>query len=143
MRRSRPSPRQLRIGEAAAWGPRSDDARAAAADRPPTRPRLRLLGWRAIRKGGLVGFAEIELPIGLQIFGVAIMRGSSGLWASLPQRAELDRERRQKIGSDGKPSYGRVAQWRDRDLSDRFSGAVLDLVRSAHPGDLDDDEGAP
>ena len=40
--------------------------------------------------------------------------------------------------TNGKPVYAEVLRWRDRGLSDRFSRAVVALVRQAHPEDLAD-----
>jgi hypothetical protein len=119
----RPSPgpteTELRRGEAATWGERS-------------RPRLRLISWRPIVKGSLRGFATVELPIGLKINDVPVLVSGKGAWASLPAKAQLDSE----IGSGGKPAYAAVREWRDRDLADGFSQAVVAAVRQAHPDDL-------
>jgi hypothetical protein len=130
MRRTQPSAAELRRGEqlCSPWP-------AAVADAP--RPRMRLLAWRPIDAGSLVGTADVELAIGLKLFGIAVLRGSSGLWAALPNRPQLNREKRQRVGADGKPVFAAIAEWRSRELSDRFSAAVVGLVREAHPGDLD------
>jgi hypothetical protein len=58
----------------------------------------------------------------------------------MPTRPELDRERRQKTGADGKPAYACVAEWRTRQLGDQFSDAVITLVRAERPSDLEDGE---
>ncbi len=42
----------------------------------------------------------------------------------------------------GRPAYQPVLEWGIRELSDRFSVAILQLVRDQHPGILDGD-GAP
>ena len=105
----------------------------------PDQRKMRLLAWRPINAGGaLVGFASVELGIGLKLYDVAIFRGVLGFWAGLPRKAELDRERRQKIGPDGKPAFMPVAEWRDRRLADGFSTAVVEIVRAADPGVFDD-----
>lgn len=61
-------------------------------------------------------------------------------WASLPARPMLDHDGRHVI-RDGEPQYAPILRWRTRDLADQFSTAVVELVRRAHPGALDD--GAP
>jgi hypothetical protein len=123
----RPSPRptetELRRGEAATWG-----------ELP--RPRLRLISWRLIVKGGLRGFATVELPIGLKIIDVPVLVSAKGAWASLRAKARLDSDGRHKIGGSGKPAYAAVLEWRDCDLADGFSQAVVAAVRQAHPDDL-------
>jgi hypothetical protein len=53
----------------------------------------------------------------------------------------LDRDGKH-VKPDGKPQYSAILEWKSRDLADRFSEAVVELVRQTHPGDLDDG-GAP
>jgi hypothetical protein len=45
-------------------------------------------------------------------------------------------------GADGKPQYAAILEWKSRDLSDRFSATVIDLIRQNHPNALDG-EGEP
>jgi hypothetical protein len=129
---ARPSAAQLRHSELASLGARPEPVTGGA-----TEAAAELLTWRPIHKGSLVGVVDVELLMSLRLFGVLILRGANGLWAALPTRPELDREKRQKAGADGKPAYARVAQWRTRELGDRFSAAILDLVRAEHPGAFD------
>jgi hypothetical protein len=133
----RPSAAELRRGEAATWGPRP----SAPAVYDPPRPRLKLLAWRPVKSGALRGFASIEFAFGLRLHDLAIFVGDRGPWASLPEKPVLDRERRQKIGPDGKPIFTPVGDWRSRELSNRFSDAVLALIRAERPGALDEGGG--
>ena len=95
-------------------------------DRPAPR-QLRLISWQPFRKGPLRGFATVELSIGLRLFDVPIRTGINGLWAGLPAKPEIDRDGRR---------YDEVLRWRDRELSNRFSQAVVGLVRQARADDL-------
>ena len=105
-------------------------------------PRLKLLSVKPIAKNGLACFASIELGIGLRLFDVPVFSGGqNGPWAGLPRKPQLDRERRQRLDINGKPSFEMVAEWRDRATSSRFSDAVVGLVRAAHP-DLFEDRAA-
>jgi DNA-binding cell septation regulator SpoVG len=98
---------------------------------------MRLIGWRPLHKGQLLGFAAVELPVvGLQLFDIPVLRGREGVWASLPNRAELDEQRRQRVGPDGKPAYARIAAWRSKKLEQAFVKRVVELVRAVHPDDL-------
>jgi hypothetical protein len=126
---ARLSEAELRSGEAAAWGPRPGTT--------AQRPKMRLVSWKPIAKGTLRGFATVELPIGLKLIDCAVFIGTKGAWASLPAKPQLDKDSRQRIGADGKPSYSPAVEWRSRDLADRFSAAVVALVRAAHPDALD------
>jgi len=103
------------------------------------RPAMRLISFKPIVKSGLAGFASVELGIGLRLFDLPVfVGGQSGPWAGLPRKPQLDRERRHRIGADGKPAFEPVAEWRDRETSDRFSSAVIDLIRAAHPDVFED-----
>ena len=121
----RPSEAEVRRGEAATWGARTGPA--------AQRPRMRLLSWKPISKGSLRGFATVELPIGLKLIDCAVFVGTKGAWASLPAKPQLDKDSRQRILADGKSSYSPAVEWRNRDLADRFSAAVVALVRAGHP----------
>jgi hypothetical protein len=127
IRGARPSEGELRRGEAATWG------------RPPApeRPRMRLVSWKPLIKGALRGFATLELPIGLKLIDCPILIGRDGPWASLPSKPQVDKEGRQKVDVNGKRAFEPVLEWRDRALSDRFSDAVVALVRAEHPHAFD------
>ena len=97
---------------------------------------MRLVGWRPVAKGSLRGFAVVELPIGLKIHDIPVFIGKNGPWASLPSKPQIDRDGRQKV-ANGKAAFSPVLEWQSRELSDRFSAAVVSLVRDAHPGALE------
>jgi hypothetical protein len=124
---------ELRRAEAATWGaiarPDANPARSAE------RPRMRLISWKSVAKGSLRGFATVELPIGLKLIDCPVLTGLNGPWANLPSKPVLDREGRH-AKRDGKPQFATVLDWRSRELSDRFSAAVIALVRAAHPDAL-------
>jgi hypothetical protein len=129
-----PSQGDLRRAQAATWGCRPD----AALIRAAVRPRMRLISWKPPVKNSLRGFATIELPIGLKIHDIQVLVGKNGPWASLPSKPQLDRDGRRKTDANGKAAFAPVLEWRSREMSKRFSKAVVALVRAAHPDDLDD-----
>jgi hypothetical protein len=75
----------------------------------------------------------LELPIGLKLIDCAVFIGTNGAWAAALAKPQLDKEGRQRIGVDWKPSYSPVVEWRSCDLNDRYSAAVVAMVRAAHP----------
>jgi hypothetical protein len=104
----------------------------------PQPKRLRLISWKTVAKGSLRGFASIELPIGLKIFGIPILISNGKPWAALPGKPVLDANGKHKVDINGKAAYVAILEWRDRDLSSRFSAAVVALVREKHPEALGD-----
>jgi hypothetical protein len=108
----------------------------------PERPRLRLISWRPLKKNTLRGFLACELPSGLRIFDLPVHLSRNGPWTTLPGKPLLDRDGRQKTDINGKPAFAAVLQWRDKDLSVRFSAAVIAALLEKHPDALGDG-GAP
>jgi hypothetical protein len=97
---------------------------------------MRLVSGKPMAKGALRAFATVELPIRLKLIDCPVFVGSSGRWASLPSKPVLDRDGKQ-AKPNGRPQFATVLEWRNRALSDRFSAAVVALIRAAHPDALE------
>ncbi len=104
------------------------------------RPKMRLISFKPLPKGALRGFATVELPIGLVMHDVCVLIGKNGPWASLPAKPVLDREGRHVKPDGVKGQYAAILEWRDRATADKFSAAVVDMVRAAYPDALDGGE---
>ena len=122
------SPPELRRAEALCRQPDAEPAGAIA------RPKMRLVAFRPLRRNTLIGFCVVELPSGLVIRDISIREKNNKWWASLPSRPMLDADGRQITNHAGHKQYAALLGWRDRDLADRFSAAVVELVRAEHPG---------
>ena len=107
--------------------------RAASNRQPRT---IALIAWRPLVKGALRGFATVELPIGLKLIDCPVLVSNGKAWVSLPPKP-LDRDGTHKTGANSKPAYAAILEWRTRDLAERFSAAVVELVQCTHPGALD------
>jgi hypothetical protein len=115
---------------------RQDDSR-------PSGRKMRLISFRPVVKGSLRGFATVGFPVGpgeLQIADCPVHVSHGRPWAALPARPVLDGDGRHVRPDGGKPQYAAILRWRDRDLADRWSDAVVALVRGAHPDALDEGE---
>jgi hypothetical protein len=75
-------------------------------------------------RNGARGFATIKLPNGLIVRDVSVHSKGGTDWARLPARPMLDRNGIAARVDVGKIKYSAVLQWRERDLTDRFSAAV-------------------
>jgi len=95
---------------------------------------LKLLSWKPIRKGSLIGFASVRLGKSLEIDGIPVCATNGKAWASLPAAPMLDSNRTQKISDRGKPLYVPQLRWSDTASRDRFSAGVVALVEAEHPG---------
>jgi hypothetical protein len=101
------------------------------------RKSMQLIGWRPIRKGGLRGFAAVRLPNGLVLIDCPVCRASNGrFFASLPSKPVLD-ESGQHAKPNGKALYTPMARWPSKDVNTAWGDRVVQLVRAAHPADLD------
>jgi hypothetical protein len=121
-------------GQRATWGARRAEA-----------PRLRLRSWkRAPEKSGssLVGFASITLIIGdawLEIDDLPVLRTGGRGWAAWPAKPIVTREGMvARIPGTSKIRYVSILRWADRETSQRFSQAVVELVERHHPGTVGD-----
>ena len=97
----------------------------------------RLISFKPLVKGSLRGFANVELPNGLRITDCPVLISNGKAWATLPSKPVLDRDGKH-VEVSGKKQYAPILEWRDRDLSNRFSAAIVDLVRQHHPDALDE-----
>ncbi len=95
---------------------------------------MTLKNFRAVSKNTLRGFAEIELPSGLILRDVAIHAHPAGrFWAALPAAPMINAEGQHITNAAGKKQYATLLTWRTRDLADRWSDAVIDLIRTEKP----------
>jgi hypothetical protein len=99
--------------------------------------RMQLKAWRPLQKNTLRGFATVELPIGLVITDISVHTKNGKSWASFPAKIQIDKDGQPRT-ADGKIQYAKILEWRNRDLSDRFSDAVIQSVLAEYPDALDD-----
>jgi hypothetical protein len=121
-------------------GRRSGTHTTSAAAEPAPR-RMTLISWRPCRRNTLRGFTAVELPSGLRIMEIPVHVTAGRAWAGLPARPMVDNATGTALRDErGKIRYSPVLSWRDRDLADRWSDAVVALVRAAHPAALDGED---
>lgn len=98
-------------------------------------PELRLRDFRAVQKNTLRGFATFEFPNGLIIHEMPVHVKNGSAWVSFPSQPQLENGVHRVI--DGKTQWKRLIEWRDRDLSDRFSDTAIAVIRREKPGALE------
>jgi hypothetical protein len=106
---------------------------------PGDRPTgLTLVEWREMRKGTLCGFATVRVnAVGLVIHDIPVLASGGGknAWAGLPGKPIVGADGVAKRDpATGKLRYSMVLEWSDKRVADRFSNAVVEAVKQAHPG---------
>lgn len=96
---------------------------------------LRLRDFRAVQKNTLRGFATFEFPNGMVISDMPTHAKNGSAWVAFPAVPQIENGQQRVV--NGKAQYRRVIEWRDRDLSDRFSAAAIAVIRREKPGVLD------
>jgi hypothetical protein len=100
--------------------------------------RLRLLTGKVLRRGSLVGFATVELPVvGLVIHDCPVHETAGKRWAALPGRPQIEDGRHRLDPATGKPAYSVILSWRDSRLREAFSQRVVEAFAAAHPEAFD------
>jgi hypothetical protein len=84
-------------------------------------------------KNTLRGFARVRMPSGVVFHDVAIHRKGDSSWASPASKPMIGRDGQQIKDQAGKPLWCPVVSFASKELRERFSGAVLDALRAAHP----------
>ena len=92
-----------------------------------------ILSWKPVPAGALLGFAAAQLPSGMVLHEIAIMRGPAGIWASPPSKPMLDRNGCAMADAAGKRRYAPCVSFADAGTRQRFSGGVIAALRQAHP----------
>jgi hypothetical protein len=92
-----------------------------------------ILDWKPLSKGQLRGFAKVQLPSGMVLIDCPIGVSDRGAWASPPARPQIDRAGNPIKDPTGKIKYSPIIEFTSREVRDRWSGAVIEALRTSHP----------
>lgn len=95
---------------------------------------ISLLGWKAMQKNSLRGFASVRVGKSLVIEDCPVHCSNGKRWAALPSKPLIDKDGLAQRDPAGKIKYVPLIKWTDRDASDRFSEGVIAAVEREHPG---------
>jgi DNA-binding cell septation regulator SpoVG len=98
-------------------------------------PSMKILKFAPVTSGGsMLAFLDVELPSGIIIRDVRLMRGQNGdPWIVMPSIKQTDRDGNPIIGDKGKPLYRSLVDFKDRATRDKFTAALIAVVRREHP----------
>jgi len=88
----------------------------------------------AVERNTLRGFCRVRAPSGLVLHDVSVHRKDNSVWASPPSKPMLNRDGIQMKDANGKPLWSPIISFVNREARNKFSGAVVDAMRLAHPG---------
>jgi hypothetical protein len=106
----------------------NDIARASRFLRPDPPPKLRLLDGVPINRGALIGKARIRVSPGIEISDVAVFEKDGRRWAQFPSEVMRDRDGQPLTDGNGKARYQSQLRWESRQLQERFSACLVELV---------------
>jgi hypothetical protein len=92
------------------------------------------------RSGALRGFADLRLRrCRLTLIDCAVLMNERSRWVGLPAKAQLDGEKRARIGDNGKVAYTPTVSFDDQDVLRAFSDAAVVAVLAFAPEAFADD----
>jgi hypothetical protein len=89
--------------------------------------------WAPVEKNTLRGFVRARMPSGVIFHDCAVHRKDSSWWVSPASKPMIGRDGQHMKDQAGRPMYAPVVTFGSKELRDRFSIAVLDALRAAHP----------
>jgi hypothetical protein len=89
--------------------------------------------WREFKKNALLGFARIEMPSGMIVSDVTVLNGQTGPWPSPPSKPMVGRDGAVMKDDNGKVRYVPIIDFKSKEMRNRWSAAVIEAMRAAHP----------
>lgn len=84
---------------------------------------IRVLDWKPVRKATLRGFVSLQLPSGMQLFGLSLHERPDGShWLGLPSKEWTD--------SSGQRKYERLVNFADHETAARFQRDALAAIEA-------------
>ena len=88
---------------------------------------------KPLARNSLRGFARVRLPSGMILRDVAIHAKNASAWAAPASKPMIDRNGMVMKDQGGKIKYAPIIEFTSKVLRDKFSKAVIDALRAAHP----------
>jgi hypothetical protein len=89
--------------------------------------------FKPLRRNSLRGFVRVRMPSGVTFHDVSVHCSNGTYWASPASKPQINRDGACLRGKDGKILYVPIVSFASRELRDKFSVAVIDATRLAHP----------
>ena len=92
---------------------------------------LRLLDWKPLSTGALLGRATVEID-GLIISDIGLFQRDGARWTQMPAEPMRDRDGRIIKDDRGKVRYRSPLKWKNRDLQERFSATLIAEIEAEY-----------
>ena len=89
--------------------------------------------WTPVVRNTLRGFTRARMPSGVIFHDCAVHEKNGAWWVSPASKPIIGRDGAQIKDTAGKSIWSPVVSFASKELRDRFSVAVLDALRVAHP----------
>lgn len=100
---------------------------------PVAPPRPTIENFKPMNAGALRGFCDVTLPSGMVLHRCSVFAKDDRAWASAPSKQVIGRDGTVQRTADGKVRYEPTVSFVDRATQDRWSAAVIEALRAAHP----------
>jgi hypothetical protein len=97
----------------------------------------RILDWRPVVKGSLRGFANVQFPSGTILLDVRLMH-TRDWWVAPPSRPMIGRDGTVLRDANGNILYSEIIEFASKEIRNRWSAAIVDALRAAHPEVFED-----
>jgi hypothetical protein len=99
-------------------------------------PPIAIEEWKPRRQNTLIGFALVRLPSGMRLHDVSVHMMGDRAWALPAAKPQINRHGTAIRDGDGKIKYIPIVSFETKALGDKFSAAVIEALRLAHPDAL-------
>ena len=89
--------------------------------------------FKPLRKNNLLGFARVRMPSGVIFHDVSIHNSSGSWWAAPASKTQINRDGVCLRGKENEILYVPIVGFASRELRNKFSDAVIESMRLAHP----------
>ncbi len=89
--------------------------------------------FKPVTAGAMRGFCDVTLPSGMRLHRRTVFGKDGKGWVSPPSKQVIGRDGLVHRNAAGKPTYEPTGSFIDRATQDRWSDAVIEAPRAAHP----------
>ncbi len=94
---------------------------------------MQIANFKPVAAGALRGFCDVTMPSGMTLHRCGIFAKDGRAWASPPSKQVIGKDGTVQRDASGKTRYEPTVTFADRPTQERWSSAVIEVLRIAHP----------